>query len=238
MRYRWRHVVVVEPVDTSQPGAATARRRPRGRASDSAATRRLIVDAAAALFSERGYASASLTDIVAGTGMTKGAVYWHFPSKEEIALDIVRQMYASWPPMLGAVIAAHDDALDALVAVTYKAAEQFSTDLTTQAAKRLLAELPPDALAKLPQPYVGWQGALCSLITEGQRRGQVNPAVDPEGTAQAIVASFFGMQQVSWELTNRRDLLARLENFWKLVLPQLRPTAATGPADAGSPAAG
>ena len=217
---------MVEPVETAQRAVAAAR-RPRGRASDSAATRRLIVEAAAAVFSERGYATASLSDIVAGTGMTKGAVYWHFPSKEEIALDIVRNMYASWPPMLGAVMAAHDDALDALVAVTYKAADQFTNDLTTQAAKRLLAELPAEALAKLPQPYVGWQGALQALIAQGQQRGQINPAVDPEGTAQVIVAGFFGMQQVSWELTGRRDLLNRLENFWKLVLPQLRPAAGT-----------
>ncbi|NEK87902.1 TetR/AcrR family transcriptional regulator [Blastococcus saxobsidens] len=221
---------MVEPVETAQPLAA---RRPRGRASDSAATRRLIVEAAAALFSERGYATASLSDIVAGTGMTKGAVYWHFPSKEEIALDIVRNMYASWPPLLGAVMAAHDDALDALVAVTYKAADQFTNDLMTQAAKRLLAELPPESLAKLPQPYVGWQGALRALIAQGQERGQINTRVDPEGTAQAIVASFFGMQQVSWELTGRRDLLNRLENFWKLVLPQLRP-AGTDATDAGT----
>ncbi len=185
----------------------------------------MIVEAAATLFSTRGYASASLNDIVAGTGMTKGAVYWHFPSKEEIALEIVRQMYASWPPLLGSVMAVHANALDALVACTYKAAEQFSSDLTTQAGKRLLAELPADALAKLPQPYVGWQGALCSLITDGQRRGEINDAVEPEGTAQAVVASFFGMQQVSWELTGRRDLVGRLDNFWKLVLPQLRPAA-------------
>jgi hypothetical protein len=27
--------------------------------------------------------------------------------------------------------------------------------------------LPADALAELPQPYVGWQGALCALISEG-----------------------------------------------------------------------
>jgi AcrR family transcriptional regulator len=214
-----------EVVEEAHDAAAPTTRRPRGRASDSAVTRRLIVEAAAALFSERGYATASLSDIVAGTGMTKGAVYWHFPSKEDIALDIVRSMYASWPPLLEGVIAAHDDALDALRAVTYRAAEQFTSDLTTQAAKRLLAELPPEALAKLPQPYVGWQGALCSLVTEGQRRGQINGAVDAAGTAQVIVASFFGMQQVSWELTGRRDLVARLDDFWALVLPQLRPVA-------------
>jgi AcrR family transcriptional regulator len=197
--------------------------RQRGRASDSAETRRLIVNAAARLFSERGYATASLSDIVTSAGVTKGALYWHFKSKEDIALDIVRQMYASWPTLLGEVVAAQDDALDALVAVTYAAADQFSNDHTVQAAKRLLAELPAESLARLPQPYVGWQAVLTRLIADGQSAGQINRHIDAEATAQVIVASFFGMQQVSYELTNRQDLLSRIDGFWRLVRPQLTP---------------
>src|SRR3954470_9625977 len=91
--------------------------RLRGRASDSAATRRLIMEAAAGLFGQRGYASASVSDILAGTGMTKGALYWHFPSKEDIALEIVRQMYQNWPALLEETMAAHEDALEALMEV-------------------------------------------------------------------------------------------------------------------------
>ena len=201
--------------------------RSRGRGSDSAATRRSIVDAAARLFSERGYATSSLSDIVAGTGMTKGAVYWHFPSKQDIALDIVRQMYESWPALLKATIEAHEDSLEALVAVTYTAAEQFTQDLIVQAAKRLLAELPAEALVELPQPYVGWERALTALIAEGQARGQINTDIDAAGAAQVIVASFFGMQQVSYELTGRRDLEKRLDAFWTLARPRLQPPGRT-----------
>jgi AcrR family transcriptional regulator len=206
------------PVGTSSPP-----RRARGRASDSGATRQLIIDVAAREFSERGYAATSLSDIVAGTGMTKGALYWHFASKESVAVAVVHQMFETWPVMLGQVLGAHDDALDALVSVTYVAGEQFARDPVTRASKRLMAELPPEALAKLPQPYVGWQRALAQLITDGQDRGQINPQADPVATAQVIVASFFGMQQVSQELSGRRDLTSRLDGFWALVLPQLRP---------------
>jgi AcrR family transcriptional regulator len=211
----------------SSLGEASTPTRSRGRGSDSAATRRSIVDASARLFSQRGYATSSLSDIVAGTGMTKGAVYWHFPSKQDIALDIVRQMYESWPGLLEGTIEAHEDSLDALVAVTYTAAEQFTHDLIVQAAKRLLAELPAEALAELPQPYVGWERALAALITEGQARGQINADVDAAGTAQVIVASFFGMQQVSYELTGRRDLEKRLDAFWTLTRPRLQPPGRT-----------
>ncbi|WP_347059373.1 ScbR family autoregulator-binding transcription factor [Blastococcus sp. HT6-30] len=204
-------------------GAPSSSGRARGRAGDSAATRQLIIDVAAQEFSERGYAATSLAGIVAGTGMTKGALYWHFESKESVAIAVVHQMFETWPVMLRGVMDSHDDALAALVAVTYVAGEQFARDPVVQASKRLMSELPPDALAKLPQPYVGWQHALTQLITEGQQRGQINAAADPVGTAQVIVASFFGMQQVSQELSARRDLAGRLDSFWSLVLPQLQP---------------
>lgn len=203
---------------------ATGDRQPRPRGtSDAAVTRRLIVVAAARLFAERGYAAASLSDIVEACNLTKGAVYWHFKSKEDLALDIVQGMYKSWPPLLMEVEAEHDNLLSALVAITYRAAEQFTTDPLTQAAKRLLAELPKEALTRLPRPYVGWERALADLITRGQGRAQISGEVAPEATAQVIVASFFGLQQVSYELSGRRDLRQRLDAFWLLVQPQLSP---------------
>ena len=44
-----------------------------------------ILDAAAALFAEKGYQSTTLQDIIDATGLSKGAVYHHFRSKEETA---------------------------------------------------------------------------------------------------------------------------------------------------------
>ena len=41
-----------------------------------------ILNAAAALFAEKGYAHTTLQDIIDATGLSKGAVYHHFQSKE------------------------------------------------------------------------------------------------------------------------------------------------------------
>ncbi len=49
-----------------------------------------ILDAAAALFRERGYSAVSLRDIAAGADMKAGSVYYHFASKEEIVLEVLR----------------------------------------------------------------------------------------------------------------------------------------------------
>ncbi|MGY1723071.1 TetR family transcriptional regulator [Blastococcus sp. SYSU DS0533] len=136
----------------SPVGASPAPRRARGRAGDSAATRQLVIDVAAREFGERGYATTSLSGIVAGTGMTKGALHWHVESKRSVAVAVVPQMFETWPALLRGVGEFRDDALDALVTATCVAGRQFATDPVTRASKRLMSELPPEALAKLPQP--------------------------------------------------------------------------------------
>ena len=51
-------------------------------------TVRRILDTAERLFMEKGYDRASLQDILAGTGLSKGAVYHHFTSKEDIFYSV------------------------------------------------------------------------------------------------------------------------------------------------------
>jgi AcrR family transcriptional regulator len=54
-------------------------RSPRSEAT--AATRAVLIGAATALFTERGYVGTSIDDVAAAAGMTKGAVYHHFQGK-------------------------------------------------------------------------------------------------------------------------------------------------------------
>ncbi|MFM0512166.1 TetR/AcrR family transcriptional regulator [Paraburkholderia sp. RL17-373-BIF-A] len=52
--------------------------------------RQLILDTAARLFREEGYASISLRDIAAECGVTTGSIYHHFGSREEIVTEVLR----------------------------------------------------------------------------------------------------------------------------------------------------
>jgi AcrR family transcriptional regulator len=54
-------------------------------------TRRQILDAAAKLLRRNGYASTSLRDVAAATGMKAGSLYYHFASKEEIAETVMAE---------------------------------------------------------------------------------------------------------------------------------------------------
>lgn len=81
---------------TAEPAAAV---RPRNR-------RRLIVEAGAAVFSERGYHAASMEEIAAGVGITAAALYRHFPNKYALFAECANVMADRLVAALGEVPAA------------------------------------------------------------------------------------------------------------------------------------
>src|SRR5689334_12795925 len=63
-------------------------------------TRTAILDAAAAVFDERGFSGASLSDILTKAGVTKGALYFHFSSKEELARAVIEEQFSADLPFV------------------------------------------------------------------------------------------------------------------------------------------
>jgi len=59
-------------------------------------TQRKIVEASLQLFSVKGYYNTSIKDILAATGLTKGGLYGHFASKEEIWYAVYNEAVVIW----------------------------------------------------------------------------------------------------------------------------------------------
>ena len=68
-----------------------------------------LVEAAEALFTERGYSATRISDICARAGVAKGLFYWYFPTKESLFAELVRSMRQS---LRRAQAAAMDTAAD------------------------------------------------------------------------------------------------------------------------------
>lgn len=73
--------------------SVTPRRRGRPRASErrAADTRAELLDGATKVFAERGYQAATVDEIVAKAGLSKGTFYWHFESKEELFATLLEE---------------------------------------------------------------------------------------------------------------------------------------------------
>lgn len=180
-------------------------------------TRGRVLVAAAEVFARTGFLAASMNDIVEAAGVTKGAVYFHFPSKEALAVAVVEEQFAQWPAIVAAVIDQAPDALTGVVALTYEVGSRFRDDILTTAGVRLSFEREL-VHAAMPTPFVGWTAILQDLFSRARREGQLRPGLLPGPTARALVGSFFGIQHISEILTNRSDLEARLDEFWKVFL--------------------
>ena len=76
---------------------------------------------------------------------------------------------------------------------------------------------------ELPEPFVGWIESVTQLLETAKTRGQVRTSVDSAAAAQLMVSFFYGAQAVAEYFTDRQDLLDRLDTFWELMEPSLRP---------------
>jgi len=60
------------------------------------ASRRRILDAAAAIAGERGYAGTSISEVSARSGLPKSSIYWHFADKDALFAAVIEDSYERW----------------------------------------------------------------------------------------------------------------------------------------------
>lgn len=185
-------------------------------------TRAEILRCAATLFAEHGYQQTGIKDVADQVGMTKGAVYFHFPNKQSLAVAVVEALYSNWPRTLEAVRAKGLSPLDTVIEMFNEATLAFLNDPIMQGGTRLQNER--DVIeAELPLPYVDWTKLISMLLHEARAQGQLAAHVDPDVAARVAVASFFGAQHISNNLYARADFAERWREVRDLLFPALRP---------------
>ncbi|MCT2582805.1 ScbR family autoregulator-binding transcription factor [Actinophytocola gossypii] len=180
-------------------------------------TRNAILDAAAEVFDERGFDGASLSDILARAGVTKGALYFHFSSKEELARAL-----ASEPWSAVTLPAADSDlGLQAVIDMSHALAHNIWTNVRVRAGNRLVMEAnfaSPDA-----KVFEDWIKLVAELLENARTRGDLRQEWDAKDVANWVSASFMGVQTQSAVLAARHDIHDRLTTMWRIALPGLVP---------------
>jgi AcrR family transcriptional regulator len=183
-------------------------------------TRRVILHAAAETFEARGYAATSLRDIVDLEGVSKGALYFHFPSKEALAIAVVKEHYDLWPEVITRLRPRYPRAVRLMLELSREVARLSRESVMVRAGIRLVLERNLIGPA-VPRPFVSWITATEMLLGESREQGDLLPGVDLENMARFIVASFAGFQQIS-EVRNRHgDSSQCVNTMWQCVLPSL-----------------
>ena len=78
-------------------------------------TRQQIIDTAARLFASRGFDGTSMSDLAAAAGLTKGAFYHHFESKDALFFAVVQSVQEKWVNAVGYEVMQATNALDQIM---------------------------------------------------------------------------------------------------------------------------
>ncbi|NLU84035.1 TetR/AcrR family transcriptional regulator [Rhodococcus sp. HNM0569] len=186
-------------------------------------TRAEIIRSAAAVFEQTGYDGASLGEIVTRAGITKGALYFHFRSKDELAQVVVAEQHAISIASVDAIAATDSSALEQIVMLCHEMGRQMVEDAIVRAGIRLTLEL--SATVGPAEPYLDWISSCEILTLRAIDEGDLLPTVSPPMLGRFVIGAYTGVQLVSNVLTQRTDLEQRLDEMWQIVLPGLMPPA-------------
>jgi TetR/AcrR family transcriptional repressor of nem operon len=188
-------------------------------------TRRRILEVAAEAFAERGYAGTSLNDVLKASGVTKGGFYFHFPSKEALALATLRHKQEQWAGVVMAAVLRAPHAIEQLDAMVEALCDLHEQDRACRAISRLCTELGdehPELRPQLGTQLTTWMDMVAAVIRKGQDEGVIRPEVEPTVAAEIAVESFIGLETVAEMLTGRSDLRRRARDFRDLWFAAIR----------------
>ncbi len=116
-------------------------------------TRAKLIDAARRAFADNGYAGASMDDLTASAGLTRGALYHHFGDKKGLLAAVVQQIDDEMNLRLGAILAAGEDLWSGFRAYNRAYLEMWLLNgaLVDAALRIANAEHPPESLARACQ---------------------------------------------------------------------------------------
>jgi TetR/AcrR family transcriptional regulator, transcriptional repressor for nem operon len=159
-------------------------------------TRGRLLQAAFREIHRSGFRSADVDAILAAAGVTKGALYYHFASKEALGYAVVDEVVASitrekWLQPLRSA----KDPIDTLVGIV-ESTSLRPGDLECGCPLNNLAQemspLDEGFRRKTAKVFRDWHDAIAAALREGQERGVVRNDVDPNETATFLIAAYEG----------------------------------------------
>ncbi|SEQ18658.1 TetR/AcrR family transcriptional regulator [Streptomyces radiopugnans] len=153
-------------------------------------TQERFLDASADEFSRHGYAGANLQRIAAHVGMTKGALYAHFPSKNALAAVFTAEFDQIWRELLQE-IGDSDPPLTNLHRITAGFMHRMHTDIRFRAGLRLVCE-EACTRGKVPVVIADLSAVLTRIIGEAQEQEELTAAQSPELISSLVLSLIFG----------------------------------------------
>ena len=201
-------------------GMLVARRNSKPRAirlRDPERTRERLLQAASREVYISGFQSASLDTILAAAGVTKGALYYHFHSKEALGYAVVEEIIApdcltKWLHPLQKC----EDPIDALIGIVRGHSlrpEDVRGGCQLNNLAQEMSPLDEGFRKRLARVFNEWQEGVASALREGQTRGIVRRDVEAGEAAGFLIATLEGYGSLAKNAQDAKVLKAGFRNI-------------------------
>ena len=162
----------------------------------SEATRQKIVSSATRLFSLNGYDGTGVAEICEAAGVSKGAFYHHFPSKQDVFLTILNEWLDQLSSQMQNARLTSPNVPESLIAMS------GLTDQVFQMSKHhyslffefwIQAIRHPEIWQAANAPYHRFQTWLAAILQNGIDEGSIDPSISAQETSRTLIAMVLGL---------------------------------------------
>ena len=192
---------------------------------DALKTRTRILASALSLFAKKGYDRTTFNDIAARLKLTKGAVYWHFESKEALLVELVRLALAKFRRQIESLMPDGELTFPAVADMMVRNAVQLVEDPKGVAFFRLMkcqvrwGEESMDEVRThlLTNETFGPKEAFKRAIQNDIAAGRARASVDAEEVSTVAIALWDGLVQMRLDHFMSGDLPSTLRHAYDAI---------------------
>jgi AcrR family transcriptional regulator len=192
-----------------------------------AARREQIIEAAMTRFAEGGFHSTGMAEVIAATGLSAGAVYRYFPSKEALIRAIVEERVLStaaeaFERILDEGVDDPVEAVSAALGTVDAVSARDGVDVTKVAVQAWAEAMRNPAILEVAQDaYARMRGYLAAVARRGQEHGRLAADADPDELAKTMLSLAMGylIQRLIMNDVERDSYIAALRALTALGVP-------------------
>ncbi len=161
-------------------------------------TRSTILQSAYCEIHRQGFQAASIANILQDTGLTKGALYHHFPTKQALGLAVIDEVIGvRLGQLLFDPVRNSDRPVDALLYLITHVDQMVPTDFVQQGCPlnnlvQEMSALDQEFKSHLNRILLQWQETVAWALAEGQKQGEIRASVDCKAASLFVVSAWEG----------------------------------------------
>ena len=180
-------------------------------------TQDAILAGAAAAFQESGFAGASLSKISALSGISQGSMYFHFKSKEQIALAVMHEQHVRTYQKIENARQETADPFEQMIRTSRALCDLLAEDDVVRAGMELTLE--NNALREESYGfYDRWFSRIEAILDRAREDGILVTPLSSAELSRSMVGYFTGSDLVCRSSQTESDLLASIEVMWVVVV--------------------